>query len=67
MTSTVRIVFTNGTSVKRKLVGQRLSWLIVRGKREKTYYPIDQVRTINYKRIEDYGFDSVISEWEGSS
>ena len=58
MTSAVRIVLTNGSSVKHKLVGRRLSWLIVRGKHRTIYYPINQVRTINYRTVEDFGFDS---------
>lgn len=62
----VRIVFTNGYSVKRKIVGQRLSWLIVRRKHRVIYYPINQVKTINYRTVEDFGFDLVISETEVS-
>ena len=53
MTSTVRIVFTNGRSIKRKIIGRRLSWLIVQRKRGKTYYPIEQVRSLNYRKVED--------------
>ena len=56
MTSSVRIVFTNGRSSKCRIIGQRLSWLIVKGKRRKVYYPIHQIRTINYLTVEDFGF-----------
>ena len=57
MTSTVRIVLTNGRSIKRKIIGQRRSWLIVRRKRGKSYYPIEQVRSLNYRKVEDFGFE----------
>ena len=56
MTSTVRIVFTNGSSVKRKIIGQRLSWIIAKGKHRKIYYPIEQVKSLNYRKVEDFGF-----------
>ena len=58
MTSAVRIVLTNGRSVKRKIIGQRLSWMIAKGKHGKIYYPIDQIRSLNYRTVEDFGFDS---------
>ena len=58
MHPTVRIVLTNGSSVKRKIVGQRLSWLIVRRKHRKIYYPIEQIKTVNYRTIEEYRFGS---------
>ena len=58
MSSTVRIVLTNGDSFKRKIIGQRLSWIIASGKHRTIYYPINQVRTINYRTVEDFGFDS---------
>ena len=57
MTSTVRIVLNNGRSIKRKIIGQRLSWLIVRRKHEKEYYPIEQVRSLNYRKVEDFRFE----------
>ena len=57
MTSTVRIVFTNGSSVKRKIIGQRLSWIIARGKHRKIYYPLQQIKTINYRTVEDFGLE----------
>lgn len=57
MTSTVRIVLTNGRSIKRKIIGQRRSWLIVRRKHGKSYYPIEQVRSLNYRKVEDFGFE----------
>ena len=56
VTSTVRIVFTNGRSIKRKIIGQRLSWIIAREKRRKIYYPIEQVKSLNYRKVEDFGF-----------
>ena len=62
MTSSVRIVFTNGRSSKCRIIGQRLSWLIVKGKRRKVYYPIHQIRTINYRSVEDLGLESGIME-----
>ena len=62
MTSSVRIVFTNGRSSKCRIIGQRLSWLIVKGKRRKVYYPIHQIRTINYRSVEDLGLGSGIME-----
>jgi hypothetical protein len=58
----VRIVFTNGRSSKCRIIGQRLSWLIVKGKRRKVYYPIRQIRTINYRSVEDLGLGSGIME-----
>ena len=61
MTSAVRIVFTNGSSQKCKIIGQRLSWLIVRRKRRKIYYPIEQIRSLNYRTVEEYGSGS--REW----
>ncbi|MCW6159206.1 MAG: hypothetical protein LVQ63_07010 [Thermoplasmatales archaeon] len=64
MTSSVRIVFTNGRSIKRKIIGQRLSWLIVKGKRRKVYYPIHQIRTINYRTVDDFGFTPGTMEME---
>ena len=54
VTSTVRIVFTNGSSVKRKIIGQRLSWIIAKGKHRKIYYPVSQIRSLNYRRVEDF-------------
>ena len=60
MTSSVRIVFTNGRSIKRKIIGQRLSWLIVRRKRGKTYYPLQQIRTVNYKPVEDFRLETEV-------
>jgi hypothetical protein len=57
VTSTVRIVFTNGSSVKRKIIGQRLSWIIARGKHRKIYYPLQQIKTINYRTVEDFGLE----------
>ena len=57
MTSAVRIVLTNGSSVKRKIIGQRLSWIIAKGKHRKIYYPIEQVRSLNYRKVEDFGFE----------
>ena len=62
MTPSVRIVFTNGRSSKCRIIGQRLSWLIVKGKRRKVYYPIHQIRTINYRPVEDLGLGSRIME-----
>lgn len=58
MTSAVRIVLTNGRSIKRKIIGQRLSWIITKGKHRKIYYPIDQIRSLNYRKVEDFGFGS---------
>ena len=66
MTSSVRIVFTNGRSSKCRIIGQRLSWLIVKGKRRKVYYPINQIRTLNYRKVEAFGFDPGIKGMEGS-
>lgn len=57
MTSAVRIVFTNGRSSKCKIVGQRLSWIIAKGKQGKIYYPISQIRRLNYRKVEDFGFE----------
>ncbi len=62
MTSSVRIVFTNGRSSKCRIIGERLSWLIVKGKRRKVYYPINQIRTLNYRTVEDLGPGSGIME-----
>ena len=62
MTSSVRIVFTNGRSSKCRIIGQRRSWLIVKGNRRKVYYPIRQIRTINYRSVEDLGLGSGIME-----
>ena len=56
MTSTVRIVFTNGSSIKRKIIGRRLSWIIAKGKRRKIYYPVSQIRSLKYRKVEDFGF-----------
>ena len=56
MTSSVRIVLTNGSSQKCRLIGQRLSWLVVQRKHRKIYYPIEQVRSLNYRKVEDFGF-----------
>ena len=64
VTSIVRIVFTNGRSSKCKIVGQSLSWLIVRRKHRKIYYPIEQVRSLNYRKVEDFGFDSGLAGME---
>ena len=58
MTSSVRIVFTNGSSVKRKIIGQRLSWIIARGKHRKIYYPLQQIKTINYRTVEDFRLET---------
>ena len=60
MTSAVRIVFTNGRSSKCKIVGQRLSWLIVRRKRKRAYIPIDQVKTINYRAVEEFRLETEV-------
>ena len=57
MTSSVRIVFTNGRSSKCRIIGQRLSWLIVQRNHRRTYYPIHQIRTLNYRKVEAFGFD----------
>ncbi len=62
MTSSVRIVFTNGRSSKCRIIGQRLSWLIVQRNHRRTYYPIHQIRTINYRPVEDLGLGSGIME-----
>ena len=66
MTSSMRIVFTNGRSSKCRIIAQRLSWLIVKGKRRKVYYPVHQVRTINYRTVETFGFDSRMKGMEVS-
>ena len=58
MTSSVRIVLTNGSSQKCTIIGQRLSWLIVQRKHRRIYYPINQIRTLNYRTVEAFGFDS---------
>jgi hypothetical protein len=58
MTSSVRIVLTNGSSKKCKIIGRRMSWLIVQRKHRRVYYPLRQIRTINYRAIEEFGFDS---------
>ena len=58
MTSSVRIVLTNGSSQKCTIIGQRLSWLIVQRKHRRVYYPIHQIMTINYRAVEAFGFDS---------
>jgi hypothetical protein len=57
MTSSVRIVLTNGSSQKCTIIGQRLSWLIVQRKHRRIYYPINQIRTLNYRKVEAFGFD----------
>jgi hypothetical protein len=62
MTSSVRIVLTNGSSQKCTIIGQRLSWLIVQRKHRRIYYPINQIRTINYRPVEDLGLGSGIME-----
>jgi hypothetical protein len=62
MTSTVRIVLTNGRFIKRKIIGQRLSWLIVRRKHRNIYYPINQIRNLNYRKVEDFGFGGLETE-----
>ena len=56
MTSSVRIVLTNGRSSKCTIIGQRLSWLVVQRKHRKIYYPIEQVRSLNYRKVEEFGF-----------
>ena len=65
MTSSVRIVLTNGSSQKCTIIGQRLSWLIVQRKHRRIYYPINQIRTLNYRKVEAFGFDSRIKGMEG--
>ena len=62
MTSSVRIVLTNGSSQKCKLIGRRMSWLIVQRKHRRIYYPINQIRTLNYRTVEDLGLGSGIME-----
>jgi hypothetical protein len=62
MTSSVRIVLTNGSSQKCTIIGQRLSWLIVQRKHRRIYYPIHQIRTINYRPVEDLVLGSGIME-----
>ena len=64
MTSSVRIVFTNGRSSKCTIIGQRLSWLIAQRKHKRIYYPINQIRTINYRTVEHFGFASEIEGME---
>ncbi len=64
MTSTARIVFTNGSSTKCSVIRQRLSWIIVRRHRKKTYYPVEQIRTVDYRSPEDVGFQT--EKLEGS-
>ena len=66
MTSSVRIVPTNGSSQKCTIIGQRLSWLIVQRKHRRIYYPINQIRILNYRKVEAFGFDSRIKGMEGS-
>ena len=66
MTSSVRIVPTNGSSQKCTIIGQRLSWLIVQRKHRRIYYPINQIRTLNYRKVEAFGFDPRMKGMEGS-
>ena len=65
MTSSVRIVLTNGSSQKCTIIGQRLSWLIVQRKHRRIYYPINQIRTLNYRKVEEFGFAPRIKGLEG--
>ena len=62
----ISIVFTNGRSSKCRIIAQRLSWLIVKGKRRKVYYPINQIQTLNYRKVEAFGFDSRMKGMEVS-
>ncbi len=64
MTSSVRIVLTNGSSQKCTIIGQRLSWLIVQRKHRRIYYPINQIRTLDYRTVEAFGFDSGMKAME---
>ena len=66
MTSSVRIVLTNGSSQKCTIIGQRLSWLIVQRKHRRIYYPINQIRTLDYRTVEAFGFDSGMEGMEVS-
>ena len=58
MTSPARIVLTNGSSQKCKIIGRRMSWLIVQRKHRRVYYPLRQIRTINYRDIGSLGLHS---------
>lgn len=66
MTSISRMVFMNGTDRKCKILGFTENTIVVRGKHRKVYFNSDQVKFINYKPVEDFGFDSGLTGMEVS-